>query len=273
MRIAIVFSSPTSGTNEFKNVWKKCPESRETDPGKLVIEGGNWKVFAFDGLSRNYHYGAWNIETLQHEIAAITKEHAPSALGVLLHGTKKELSLLVQQVHVPDVYELYAKSYASTVGTFFKKCIKPFSQDCSDRLFEELWTKIKKTEEKNVEDGVPDPKGQLIFISHRLTGMIRSMCMIMEDAEEDNSLLKDFKRFDFDFLLKEYEAVERQVKELDIPRIKEAPKMITNIQGIISEMSGRESYSRQDLKLGYGCLEKAEALQDILRQASEVIHD
>jgi hypothetical protein len=147
MKIAIVFSSPRSATGEFENVWKKCPESRELDPGKLVIERENWKVFAFDGLNRKYYYGAWNMEALKSEITAITENHMGAGVAVLLHsGTFQELTSVTEHLRLFDLEEIYTRSYAKEKGTFYKKCIKPFSQDGSEGLFEALWARLKSKE-------------------------------------------------------------------------------------------------------------------------------
>jgi len=271
MRITFVFSSPTPGTNEFENVWKNCPGCKGLGSDKLVIEGEKWKIFAFDGLSKKYYSSSWNFQTIQSELTSIMEEHKASVFGIFLHGTKKELSLLVEQLQIPNVQEIYHKWYTSSRGTFFKKCIKPFSNNDSDMLFEKLWAKLEK--EKDVKNDNPGPKDQLIFISHRLTGMIRSMRMIVEDAKEDINLLQDFKRFDFEYLLKEYQKVEPQVKNLGILEINEAPERMKHIQEIINEFSKRDTYSLKDLKLGSSCLEKTEALHDIVKQASEVINE
>lgn len=272
MRIAIVFSSPGPDTKEYMNIWKNCPAKREIAEDKLVIEGGDWKVFAFDGLSRKYYIGAWNPEALKHEIMAIMEENTPSALGILLHGFEEEMKRIIRQIPVPDVHKIYYTwCYTSQKGTFFEKYIKPFSNDGSDVLFEKLWAKLEKTKDGEYDD--LHLKVQLTFISHRLAGMIRWMRMVVEDATEDIIFLQDFKRFDFELLLTEYEKVEPKVMNLDIPEIKKARKMIKDIQAIINEMSKKDTHSLQDLNLGSSCLEKAETLHDILKQASEVIHD
>lgn len=275
MRIAIVFSSPTPSLNEFENVWKTCPESRELGLDKLVIEGDKWKVFAFDGLSRRYYSGTWNLETLNHEITAIMEEHTTSFFGILLHGFQEEMKRIIRQILVSDVHKIYYTwCYASLEGTFYKRCIKPFSNEGSDALFEKLWTELdelEKTKDEECDD--LNLKGRLIFISHRLLAMIRSMRMVVEDAKENIVLLQDFRKFDFEFLSKGFETVESKVMNFSIPEIEKAREMITDIQKIINEISPKDLLSLQDLNLGCSCLEKAETLHDILEQASEVIHD
>jgi len=182
MRIAIVFSSPTPDTKEFRNIWRSCPEKRELDSDKLVIEGGDWKVFAFDGQSNRFYDGKWNLEALRNEITGIMEEYTTSALGILLHGTKKELTLLIEQLQVPNAQEIYHKWYTSSKGTFYKKYIKPFSNDGSDGVFKNLWDKLDK---KETEESV---KETLIgVVKHQMrTNFVLSLDTVKSFSKEPN---------------------------------------------------------------------------------------
>lgn len=265
MRIAIVFSSPNDGTQEFENVWKKCPDSRKLGQDKLVIEGGDWKIFAFNGLSRAYFTGTWNLETIQSEVKHILETHTPQAVGFFLHGSEEELSLLAEQLQMPSVQEIFYKWYTSSVGTFFEKKIRPFSNQGSDENFEKLWAKLEKTRDENRDDF--DFEGRLSFVSHRLTGLIRAMRMILEDAVDDITMMREFENFDFEFLARELENIAHHK-----PEITDAAETLRDMQHKIADISERQSYTPKDINVGYACLEKIETLKDVLRQIREDIH-
>ena len=270
MKIAIIFSSPTLGTPEYRNVWDNCPKRQEIDAGKLLIKGTGWKIFVFDGHNKNYYDGAWNFETLKREVTGILEEHAWSSLCILLHGNLTEITSLIEQLQIPDPQTIYSRWYTKTRGKFYKKYIMPFSNDGSDDRFEDLWAEVKKTRGEEHDDF--DFKGQLNFISHRLYGMIRWMRMVVEDATEDVNVLQDFRKFDFEFILKEYEKIESEVVSLDIPEIGKTGGFIKDIQKIKNEILKKNILSLQDLNLASDCLEKCETLHNALNQAEEAIH-
>ena len=233
MRIAIVFSSPTPDIGEYMNIWSNCPAKYDIDRDKLVIGGKDWRIFAFDGRSDRFYCGTWNLEVLQNEILGIMEEHTSSSLSILLHGSKKELGMLMEQFQIADIQEIFPIWYSSSKGTFFNKCIKPFANEGSDAVFEAFWNQLEMTSEANNDN--LNLKDQIIFISHRLAGINRWMRMVVEDATEDIVFLKDFKKFDFEFLLNEYEKVEPTDMKLDVTGIKKVRTMMKDTFSFVKQ--------------------------------------
>ncbi len=200
MRIAIVFSSPNDKTKEFVNIWKCCPEKEMKGPDQVIIKGRDWELFAFDGQSRRYYDGAWNLETLKGEVEKIIEKQQGSDLGILLHGDKHEVHSLIGQLHVPDPLEIYRKWYSSG-DKFYRKYIKPFASDGSDEIYGQLWEKL--TERNSGEEESKSLAEKVCFLRHRLSNILTFMELKLNTSKinEDIEPLLEFDKFNIGDLL------------------------------------------------------------------------
>jgi len=277
MRIAIVFSSPTPRMNEFENVWEKCPDSRELDSDKLVIEGGDWKVFVFDGLNKRYYDGPWNIEAIKSEITGIIEDNTESSVGILLHGTENELNLLMDQLRLsyPQriCHKLFAICYTSSQGTFYRKYLKPFSADGSDAIFEQLWTKIANGKWK--DEGQMSVADEVHFLRHRLSNILTFMKLKANTAKnhENKKPLLEFEKFDIDNLLMRYKTIENELIKQRVDSARKIPIILEEINGIIDNIKRAEVSLNHALKLSRNCLNKVQSVYQIFLDLKGFVHD
>ena len=168
MKIIMVFSSPSSATSEYRNLWCCCPQKREIDTGQLVIDGNGWKVFVFDGLNKKYWDLEWNISMFECEVIAIKKQYEDSSMAILLHGYETEINILKQRLTLSLNSKIMDVCYSSEKGTFYEEDLKPFSNNASDQNFEILW---KVIEEIQSEGTGYDLSGEIGFLEHKFKSM------------------------------------------------------------------------------------------------------
>jgi len=276
MRIAFVFSSPTPGTNEFENIWKKCPQKQEIEPYKLVIEGTDWKLFVFDGMDYRYFKGAWNFETLKQEIANITKRYGYPSVAILLHGTDRELNTLIENLELLDASRIcYKWDYTSSKGTFYKKYVMPFSTYRSDVAFENMWAKLKKGIPEKTQN--EDLSGEIRFLKHLFLNISIFMNSKMNKAkeEEDTRILLEFNTFYARIResLDRYGKIEATLPKLGIKGISRVRGMMEELMIMIQNIGKEKDSFSEALDLTNQCLKRAELIHNIFLEVSETTND
>lgn len=270
MRIAIVFSSPTPSTNEFENVWKKCPQCRMLAPDKLVIEGNDWKIFVFDGLEKQYHKVTWDYDRLSQEIFAIACQHPNSVMGILLHGDDPELKTLVQKAITFNIKCLLSKHYGSAKGRFYQQFVKPFSSGASDDLFRKLWDKLMDTPKEIQSD--QEIGHEIDRIHHDFSSFARRIRFLIEDAEDNISQLQKFKKLDFEPLFQRYAAIESKLMSYNIDGLHDVPAEKEIITSTVRAFRYENPFPNNALILARSCLAATETITAALKKAWEVCH-
>ena len=267
MRIAIIFSSPTPGTGEYKNIWDICPQKRELAANKLVIEGNGWKLFVFNGRDGKYSNAAWIFETLKREVANIIRQYGGSSLAVLLHDTENELARLRDALQSPDNSKIIYKWYTSSKGTFYNKYLKPFAAGGTESLFDELWTKL--TQNRAQEAVQMDPMGELRFLSHKFSNIPRFMKIIADDAKEDINILLEFEKFDIEDLLERYAKIEPELIKLKTNGADRVHSTMEEIIRMIRDIQKANIFPHQALDIACQCIEKTESICNIFKKTVE----
>jgi len=271
MRVAIVFSSPSPGTREYKNVWDNCPQRQKLSPGKLVIEGNDWKIYVFDGLEKRHFNGSWVYEKLSREAADIINQHEGSFFAILLHGTDKELNLLRENLQPLGASELLYKWYTSSKGTFFEEYMKPFVSDSPNNAFENLWAKLEKGTPDKAQN--EDLNGEIRFLKHLFLNISIFMNSKLNKAKEkkDIGILLEFETFNARIMesLDRYVKIEPTLTKLGIKGIDRVRGAIGGLITIIQEIGkGKDSFS-EVLALTNQCLKRAELIHNIFLEVSE----
>lgn len=270
MRILIVISSPTPATNEFENVWRRCPQARALDTDRLAIAGRDWQIFVLNGLAKKYCRDKWNYETLNEEIAGIVRQHGSSTVSILLHDDDDELNSLRERLSLPETVTARFLRYSSLSGTFYNDTIKPFSTGASDDIFDKIW---EMTIEEDRDEH--DISGTLYFLTHKFSGILRGMRYIIEDASVDIKYLEEFQKSDADFVhcRNMFAIIENYVADYGIDGLCNVPKMIDDIMLMSKEVQNSNSNPPHGIKLARQCLEATDTVKTLFEKAWEVSHE
>lgn len=270
MRILIVISSPTPATNEFENVWRMCPQSRELDTDRLAIAGWDWEIFVLNGLAQKYCRDKWNYETLNEEITDIIHQHGSPAVSILLHDDDDELNSLREQLSLPETATTRFRRYSSLSGTFYRDIVKPFSTGASDDLFDKIWEmKIEKDRDDH------EISYTLCFLKHKLEKILAKLGGIVEAASLDIPRLESFKKLDdrLELCRYKYAMIEKSVAEYGLDGLCNVPKMIDNIMLMSKEVQNSNSNPQHRIKLARQCLEATDTVKNLFEKAWEVSHE
>jgi hypothetical protein len=270
MRIAIVFSSPTPSTNEFENIWVKCPQSRLLEPGTVIIEGSEWKIYVFNGLAKHYHRDEWNFNKLTQEILIIASRHPNSPIGIFFHGNAKKLKSLSERTDKLSIQDLFIRHYRSAEGKIYREIVKPFSSGASNEHFEKLWAKLVDTG-KEVTNPC-DIGEDLYFIWHKSSGYTRNLQMIIEDAETDIRHLQRCNKVDFDLLCKKFAGISVKLKTCPVDGVDDISSELGVVCSMLKDLQHEGLSTNAALILAQSCLVKINAITDALKKYWEVCH-
>lgn len=272
MKIIMVFSSPSSATSEYRNLWCCCPQKREIDTGQLVIDGNGWKVFVFDGLNEKHCNVMWNISMLEREVMAIKKQYEDSSMAILLHGYETEINILKQRLTLSLNSKIMDVCYSSEKGTFYEEDLKPFSNNASDQNFEILW---KVIEEIQSEDSTSyDLIEKVRFLDHKSSNIVKWMRGKIAAARNDISVLSEFNTFirHFEMLEEYYENIEAGTIKIGDANNKKVKILINEVVLEIREMGENGAIPKTVSNSANDCLNKTRKIHSIFNEMREGIN-
>ena len=272
MKIIMVFSSPSSATSEYRNLWCCCPQKREIDTGQLVIDGNGWKVFVFDGLNEKHCNVMWNVSVLEREVMAIKKQYEDASMAILLHGYETEINMLKQRLMSSFNPKIMGVCYSSEKGTFYEEDLKAFANDASDQNFEILWRVI---EEIQSEDSTSDDLIEIVrFLDHKSFNIVKFMKKKIDTARNDISVLSEFNKFirHFEMLEEYYENIEAGTIKIGGANNKKVKILMNEVVLEIREMGENGAIPKTVSSSANDCLNKTQEIHSIFNEMWEGIN-
>lgn len=272
MKIIMVFSSPSSATSEYRNLWCCCPQKREIDTGQLVIEGNGWRVLVYDGLNKKYWDLEWNISMFECEVMAIKKQYEDSSMAILLHGYETEINKLKQRLTSSLNSKIMDVCYSSEKGTFYEEDLKSFSNNASDQNFEILW---KVIEEIQSEDSTSDDLIEKVrFLNHKSSNIVKWMSGKIAAARNDISVLSKFDKFirHFEILKEYYGNIEAGTIKIGDANNKKVKILMNEVVLEIREMGKNGAIPKTVSNSANDCLNKTQEIHSIFNEMWEGIN-
>jgi len=274
MRIAIVFSSPNQETEEYYNIWRRCPQGKEISAGQVLIEDKDWQIHVFDGRRSIYSDGlSWNLDSLVDRINAIIQAHADTSVAILLHGgSDQEVNAVNAFCNEKGIACPLCEAYSSYTGTFYDEVLVPFASDGAGKRFEALWHNLLRNDSAKEVDTQLDV--ELRFMKHRFCNITTFMSSKINMAEKrgDRDLLLKFDKADIGTILQKFKSIEPDLTRERASGIEDVRRMLEDLIENIYKMKAPELCLDEVLKLARDCNEKSDSLYQVFKGMTEENH-